>query len=623
MQRPAQLAALLLGAALVAGSDSRASIGADEPAAVFRGDLAHTGSYASPPLTRFGGVQWRVQTGGPVQSSPAVVDGVVYVGSGDGNLYALDARTGTQRWKFAAGRAVTASPAVSGGLVFIGSRDGAYFAVEAATGRQRWRIETGPDAPLAWGFESGDLYTSSPAVAQGLAVLGGSDGQVYAVDAATGAVRWRFRTGGRVRSSPAVSGGRVYVGSMDGTLYALELASGRPVWRFDTEGHTLESGKFGFDRRTIQSSPAVAEGRVFVGSRDGHLYAVDAATGRLVWRADHEMSWVNSSPAVVGGLVFAGSSDNRFVQAVDARTGKERWRVATERLVWSSPAVTGELVYVGDASGTLYALDCETGAERWRHRTGRRIYSSPVPSGGLLYVGNDDGAVYALRGDTLNLRRGVFWDSTFAKANRIASHAEIRGYLAERGYEVLDASGLARFLRHAMAAHARSVVVFAMDHLPSTVAPVAADSVLFRRYLEAGGKIVWLGTPPMVWPKDVRTGDVEYIGVDRAAGGRLLGVDHRTSNFDTYGARATAAGQRWGLTGWWDANWPVDTAAVTETLGLDERGLAAAWVRRYGGPPGTGFVRINGAGANGGPMPNFAEIQTVAEYLPSTAGEGR
>ena len=615
MRHPLLLAAGMSLTALAGAVALARSAAADAPA-LFRGDLAHTGVYRAAPLTRLGGVQWRVQTGGPVQSTPAVANGTVYVGSGDGHLYAVDARTGAERWRFATGHAISSSPGVSAGLVYVGSRDGAYYAVDAGTGTLRWRVETGPDAPLAWGFESGDLYTASPAVVGGLALFGGSDGQVWAVDATSGAVRWRFRTGGRVRSSPAVVRGRVYVGSMDGTLYALELGTGRLVWRFDTEGHTLESGKFGFDRRTIQSSPAVVDGRVFVGSRDGHLYAVDAATGRRLWTTDHEMSWVNSSPAVAGGLVFAGSSDNRFVQAVDARTGKERWRVSTERLVWSSPAVAGDFVYVGDASGTLYALDRASGTEQWRYRTGRRIYSSPVLADGLLYVGNDDGGIYALRGDRIGLRRAVFWDSAYAKANRVASHAEIRGYLADRGYQVLDAAALARFLSDRLGDHAPSVVVFAMDHLPATVAPTAGDTVLFRRYLDAGGKAVWLGTPPLVWPKDVRTGDVEYIQVNRPAGGRLLGVDHTQSNFDTYGASATAAGRRWGLSGWWDANWAVDTSAVSEVLGLDERGLAAAWVKRYGGPPGTGFVRINGSGANGGPNPNFAEIQVVAEYRP-------
>jgi hypothetical protein len=226
--------------------------------------------------------------------------------------------------------------------------------------------------------------------------------------------------------------------------------------------------------------------------------------------------------------------------------------------------------------GSLYALDRASGAERLRYRAGRRIYSSPVPADGLLDVGNDDGAVYAIRGGAAALRRAVFWDSALVKANRIAAHAEIRGYLADRGYQVLD----------------------------------------------AGGKAVWLVTPPLVWPKDVHSGDVAYDQVNRPAPQRLLGVDHARSNFDTYGCRVTDAGRRWGLSGSWDASWSVDTSAVSEVLGLDERGLAGAWVRRYGGPEGTGFVRITGSGANGGPMPNYAEIQAVAEYRP-VGGEGR
>jgi hypothetical protein len=171
-----------------------------------------------------------------------------------------------------------------------------------------------------------------------------------------------------------------------------------------------------------------------------------------------------------------------------------QWRVQTGGPVQSTPVVANGTVYVGSGDGHLYALDARAGAERWRYRSGRRIYSSPVLAGGLLYVGNDDGGIYALRGDSVGLRRAVFWDSAYARANRVASHAEIRGYLADRGYQVLDAAALARFLADRLGDRAPSVVVFAMDHLPATVAPIAADTVLFRRYLDAGGKAVWLGT---------------------------------------------------------------------------------------------------------------------------------
>jgi eukaryotic-like serine/threonine-protein kinase len=185
---------------------------------------------------------------------------------------------------------------------------------------------------------------------------------------------------------------------------------------------------------------------------------------------------------------------------------------------------------------------------------------------------------------------------------------------------VLDNRGLERFLSARLADRSPSVVVFSMDHVPTAVAPVAADTVLFRRYLNAGGKVVWPGIPPLIWPRDPITGEsAEYIGIDRAGTARLLGVDHARSNFDNYGAVVTEAGLRWGLSGWWDSNWGVDPAGVSETLALDDNGLASSWVRSYGGPPGTGFVRVYGGNwSAGGPTASFAAVQAVAEYRPAT-----
>src|SRR3712207_4707555 len=105
----------------------------DGERAMFRGDAAHHGVYRTRGVEHFGGVQWRVQTGGMVQSSATVAGGVAYVGSGDGVLYALDAATGVERWRFAAARAITSSPALAGGAVYFGSRDNAFYAVDAGS----------------------------------------------------------------------------------------------------------------------------------------------------------------------------------------------------------------------------------------------------------------------------------------------------------------------------------------------------------------------------------------------------------------------------------------------------------------------------------------------------------
>src|SRR5581483_988033 len=103
--------------------------------AMFRGNAQHGGIYDSAAVPKFTEVKWKFNTHGQVYSSPALLNGVLYVGSNDHNLYALDAETGAQKWKFKTGSRVTSSPAVVGGTVFVGSFDGIFYAVDAATGQ--------------------------------------------------------------------------------------------------------------------------------------------------------------------------------------------------------------------------------------------------------------------------------------------------------------------------------------------------------------------------------------------------------------------------------------------------------------------------------------------------------
>ncbi|MEU9890061.1 PQQ-binding-like beta-propeller repeat protein, partial [Sphaerisporangium sp. NPDC051011] len=220
---------------------------------------------------------WSFTTGDAVSSDPAVTDGVVYVGSYDKNLYAVDAATGRKRWSFTTGSIVDSNAAVADGVVYIGSKDKNLYAVDAATGRQRWS------------FTTGDGVFSSPAVADGVVYVASFDKNLYAVDAATGRKRWSFTTGSAVASSPAVADGVVYVGSSDKNLYAVDAATGRKRWSFTTGNG-------------VDSAPAVADGVVYVGSHDGKLYAVDAATGRKRWSFTTG-NGVDSAPAVADGVV--------------------------------------------------------------------------------------------------------------------------------------------------------------------------------------------------------------------------------------------------------------------------------------------------------------------------------
>lgn len=346
---------------------------------MFRGNVERSGEMPGPGPQGNPKELWRFMAYGVVHSSPAVVGGMVYFGSDDHDVYALDAATGEEVWRFTTGDSVRSSPAVVGGMVYVGSRDGAVYALDAATGEKSWRFATG-----------GNVY-SSPAVVGRVVYVGSMDGSVYALTAATGAERWRFTADDNtcVVSSPAVVNGVVYVG-VEGKakesaeylgMYALNAAKGSLQWRF-------------IIGESVVSAPAVVDGMVYIGSRDHVVYALNAATGDERWRFTTGNK-VESSPAVVGSVVYIGSQDDT-VYALDAASGAERWRFVTDGFVSSSPAVVDGVVYAGGWDRSLYALDAATGAERWRFATDGFVSSSPVVVDGVVYIGSRSGSIYAI-----------------------------------------------------------------------------------------------------------------------------------------------------------------------------------------------------------------------------------
>ena len=558
---------------------SASSVFAQNTTAGFRGDALHTGVYAAADLPAYAGLRWSTRLDGPVRGSPTISGRFLYLGTTTGSLVALERATGAIHWRYPVGASVGSTPAVAGGLVLIAGADGRVHAVDAMTGRLRWATRRTQDLPFPWGHESGDLYLSSPLVVGEAVFVGNGDGALYRLDLRTGKVVWRLQTEGRVRSSPAYGDGVVFVGSADGSVYAADAATGARRWRFDTEGRGLLSQNFGYDRRTVQSSPSLDATTVYIGARDGFLYAIGRATGKERWRFDHKISWVNSSPALANGLVFAGSSDGHFEQAVDAVSGAEKWRVPTPNLVWGSAAIVGSTAYFGDATGTLYAVDAGTGVLRWKRRGSGAIYSSPVAADSTIYVGADDGSLTALAvssGPTLD--RAVFWDSTLAQQAVFTAHESVRKALEPRDYRVLDVRRLATVLRRGPDSARRTTVVFAMDVLPAESAP------LLHEFLANGGRVVWLGLPPLVFPYDEKAKGRSIKAIDRGAPARLLGVAHEHANFDPLGATPTDAGRRLGLSEWLLSSWSADTAG-TVVLARDSDGRAALW--RKGG-----FVRL-------------------------------
>jgi outer membrane protein assembly factor BamB len=587
----------------------------------FRGTPELTGVVETFGAENFGGVAWRFETGSTVRSSPALVDGILFVGSSDGYLYALDAESGQPLWKYDAGSPIASSPSVAGGIVLVGSRDGVLHGLSASEGTPQWRLETGPDLPLAWGYEGWDYIMGSATVAGGVAFWGSGDGHVHALDPQTGTERWSFDTGGRIRSTPAVSDGLLVIGNSDGFVFALDAESGDERWRFETAGASMNSADFGFDRVQLSASPAISEGIVYIGSRDASLYALDARDGSVVWTFEEGgTSWIITTAAVTADRVISARSGSGNIRAIDRATGTEVWNFQAGAYVYSSPVVVGNTIYIGQGDGDFSALDVDSGEERWNYRTGAAVYSTPVVHNGRVYVGSDDGFVYAFSAaQDLPLERAVFFDedhrlaATFGQPD---SHLGARDYFVNRGYTLLDASTLETFMQARIADGGPSVVVFAMDVIPEAVGTAPTDEgSLFRRYLDAGGKVVWMGYPPGYLIRDMETGAIQ--GVDRSAPTSVTGVDFDAYLGDSYGVTPTITGRRWGLSNRWVGGGSTLPAEVSEVLATDELGRAAAWVKNYGGAPGTGFVFLFATVSHD----ELAAIQRVAEYS-SFAGEG-
>ena len=274
---------------------------------MFRNDLAHSGIY-STSVSQFHRVKWKFHTQGEVNSSPAIVDGVIYIGSNDGHLYALDQQTGSQKWAFAAKGRIPSSPAVNNGLVYFDSYDGTFYAVDAVAGTLVWKFRNVGERRFAATHLHGsipvgetmpdpfDVYLSSPTVWNGAVYFGSGDGNIYALDAATGSFKWKFQTGDVVHASPAISNGKLYIGSWDSYFYALDALTGKELWRFKTEEDPEIHNQLG-----IQSSATVADGIVYFGCRDSNLYALDAEDGHERWFFSNNGSWVITSPVVRNG----------------------------------------------------------------------------------------------------------------------------------------------------------------------------------------------------------------------------------------------------------------------------------------------------------------------------------
>ncbi|SEH58004.1 Outer membrane protein assembly factor BamB, contains PQQ-like beta-propeller repeat [Halopenitus malekzadehii] len=305
--------------------------------------------------------QWTQRTGATslgIHGTPAIVDGIAYIGGYDGDLYAFDVGTGEQVWRtsrmaFDGAIAIGSSPAYWDGVLYVvveynNPPAGTLWAVDADTGRPLWsddRLWGMPHPSVSIDPEHERLITAS------------NDGVCYCWEFPSLAFEWSFQTGAEIKGTIPQYEGRAFVGSWDGNFHCLDTATGEGLWSFETG-------------QIIMSNPGIDPdtGIVYMGSDDEHVHALDMETGDVVWSRD------------VGGHVIG------------------------------SVTVTADAVLVGSYDRNLYALEKDTGEIRWTVPNNGHVTSAAVPHDGRIY--------YAERADITG-----YWNDDESTTVRAPGHA--------------------------------------------------------------------------------------------------------------------------------------------------------------------------------------------------------
>lgn len=317
--------------------------------------------------------RWTFKTEDEIRCNPVAYRDMVFVGSYDTNVWALQLQNGEQIWKYATNGGIASSPIIDeeNRAVLFGSEDYSFYSVDIRSGR------------INWSYRTEGRIRSTAQIAHGRVFFGSDDGYLYALMASTGRFLWRYDLGSEVQSSPFVTNEIIIVGSASGEVAAVDLSGGNRKWGVRA-------------KRGVLSSPYVdpVEGICYFGSSDNHVYAVDASGGYTSWRF-RTRGPVISSPIVHEGMLYFGSADGALY-AINAQTSREKWKFVTEKPIVATPIAYKDAVYVGGTDEYLYCIDAHTGKERWKFKTNGAITSRPCIVDDVLLVGSMDWTLYAL-----------------------------------------------------------------------------------------------------------------------------------------------------------------------------------------------------------------------------------
>ncbi len=552
-------------------------------------------------------VKWKFETGASIRGTAILDGGRLYFGNSEGSIYCLDAESSDQIWKFETGSTITSQPAIAGQLLLVSSRGNRLYALSKDTGEVSWSFKLENPKPHVYGW---DYFDASPLVTKDFILISSGNNTLYSLSH-YGEVQWQFEAGDKIRATPLAVGDDLFVPSYNGIVYRLSLSDGQLKGEFETNGIKFYDTVNFWDRTAITARPALKDGVLVIGSRDGRLYGFDTGTMEKKWHVTYGASWTGSSPVIDDEAVYIGWSDALLVTAVNFKTGEEIWKTKTGARMFSTPVFDGENLYLGSFNGKIYCLNKEHGEIVWEYQTEAPVVSSPQLVDGVLYVGNDDGSFYAFEnaGDSFK----TVYQPVEAKPKWLFASEQITPYLENKGFQRLDTTNLKSFLLNRIADGKPSVVVFPHSSIPEEVAGSEAEDSVFKKYMEAGGRIVWLNGLPNWWSFDENR---KFSGHDPSFAESLLNVELDIHfDFALYYSKATEEGLAWGL----PRSFQSQSSLFADTEGIiplayTELGRLAAFYKPFGERPYAGFVFLRSWKATETTKHDLELIKTVAEF---------
>jgi outer membrane protein assembly factor BamB len=324
-------------------------------------------------------VAWTFAAKGAVTSEAVVANGLIVFGTDEGAVIAVEMSTGKERWRAETKDAVEATPAIAAGRVFAGSNDSVFRALDLLTGKLLWQIE-GEEK-----FPTGAVVVAGSNGTEDRLLVNGYDGVARCVRAADGSEVWKHGTQNYINGSPAIlDDGLVAFGGCDSLIHLIRLKDGGAVSEITTDAQIIRS-------------LATWGNSVYGVNYANQLIAADVSSHKIVWSYEEDDAQFLTIPAVDEARVYVGSRD-KHLHAVDRLTGKRVWKFKTGGRVESSPLVFDDAVVFGSADGRLYAADPQDGHEIWRLDLGENLAVAPAFADGRIVIGGADGTLFVIAG---------------------------------------------------------------------------------------------------------------------------------------------------------------------------------------------------------------------------------